>query len=518
MTSRNSKPVRWWPLVVVVVLCGGALAYVNLTDRGDQQGDVMASMGILLAGIALSLLWLLAFSRLRWKLRLGIFALLAIVGIGVGSQLEVDGVSGNLVPILKWRGGDNVVSISSESAASVEIESSDLQEILDTNGYSQFLGPQRNAKVSGLELARDWETQPPEQIWRKPIGEAWSGFSTQGRYAFTQDQDGDEERVVCYDLLTGDIIWEHRDLTRYDNGIGGVGPRATPTITEDRVYALGATGVLNCLGLESGTLIWSRNILDENGAALPDWGVAGSPLISGENVIVSAGGPDGRSLVAYDRLSGELVWSGGSDAAHWSSPMLYEIAGLEQILIFNANGVTAHDVTDGRVLWTYPWKPDHPHVSIPVLLPNDRVLISSGYGNGSALFQVTRGADGVFTSELVWKSLHLKAKFTNVVYKDGYIYGLDDGVFVCVNAETGKRVWKKGRYGHGQIILVGDVLLVTAEQGDIALVEAVPDEYRELARFSAFDGKSWNPPALVGPYLLLRNHKEAACYRLPVIK
>jgi len=232
-------------------------------------------------------------------------------------------------------------------------------------------------------------------------------------------------------------------------------------------------------------------------------------------VVVSAGGPNGRSLVAYDRTSGEFVWGGGEDKAGFSSPTLVTMAGVEQILIFNNNKLVSHEPKSGRVLWSQPWDQVE-CVANPLPLPGDRVLASTGYGIGARLYQVKASPDGVLSSDIVWESRRLKAKFANMVYRDGFVYGLDDGVLVCLDPEDGQRRWKHGRYGHGQLILVDDVLLVTTETGDVVLVAARPDRHEELARMAVFDDKSWNPPALAAPYLLVRTEKEAACYVLPL--
>ena len=232
--------------------------------------------------------------------------------------------------------------------------------------------------------------------------------------------------------------------------------------------------------------------------------------------MVSAGGRNNRSLVAYRAATGDFVWGAGTDGAGYSSPCLVTLAGVAQILIFNSGGVSAHDPASGTNLWKYHWPGGHPHVSTPIAIPDDRLLVSSGYGVGSELLRIQRDSNGALSASRIWKSSRLKAKFTNLVYRDGFIYGLDDGTMVCLDASSGAQKWKEGRYGHGQEILVGDVLLVTAESGEVILLDPNPQESRELTRFSALKGKTWNPPALAGQYLLVRNDKESACYRLPL--
>jgi outer membrane protein assembly factor BamB len=307
----------------------------------------------------------------------------------------------------------------------------------------------------------------------------------------------------------------HTDEVRWDDPLGGPGPRATPTIADSRVYSLGGTGVLNVLDLQSGELVWSRNVVEENGAKAPTYGVSSSPLIVGDAVVIAAGGPDGRSLVAYHRETGEELWSGGDDPAAYSSPVLARLAGRSTILLLSDDNVVGHDAADGTVLLSYPWLPTE-KVSQILLLPGERLFVSSGYGVGAKLLGLRASDSEGLEVELVWESRAMKAKFTNVVHRDGYLYGLDDGILACVDASNGERMWKGGRYGHGQVILVHDLLLVLAEDGRVALVEADPGAHRELGSFAALKGKTWNHPALAGGLLVVRNDREAACYELPL--
>ena len=319
---------------------------------------------------------------------------------------------------------------------------------------------------------------------------------------------GDEEE----DARTGRTLWANTEIEHtaaYCSPVvvecGGV--RQLLTMTQKSVLGV---------DVKTGKLLWSKDILRDNNAKNNEWGMSSSPLVVDDLVVVSAGGRDNRSLVAYHAGTGELVWGSGGDGAGYSSPCLVNLAGVAQILIFNSGGVAAHDPATGTNLWKYRWPGGHPHVAMPVVIPGERLLVSSGYGVGSELVQIQKGSAGAFSAGRVWKSSRLKAKFTNLVYRDGFVYGLDDGIMVCLDASNGERRWKEGRYGHGQEILVGDVLLVTAESGEVILLDPSPQASRELTRFAALKGKMWNPPALAGQYLLVRNEKEAACYRLPV--
>ena len=481
-----------------------ALLLIWSPESLHRQQQVMRTMGIIMLAVILALLWLLFASRLTWGQRLRYFGgIVFAIALGIGF-FRIKGLSGDFVPVFEWRW-------NAEGEAAVA-EGRDATG-LDARDWPQFLGPERDNRLRGVHLEPDWTRHPPREIWRRPVGAAWSSFAVVDGRAITQEQHGPEEQVVCYDLATGRKLWQHADSTRYESAIAGVGPRATPTIAVDRVFTLGATGILNCLDLGTGAQIWSRDILADNRAEANVWGISCSPLVLDTLVVVSAGGPDERSLVAYHRQTGAFVWGGGSDRAGYSSPRLVTLAGREQILIFNSHSVVAHDPHSGVPLWRQPWDQVQ-CVANPLPLPENRVLVSTGYGIGARLYHVNAAPGGGLTSNIVWKSPRLKAKFANMVYRDGFVYGLDDGVLVCLDPQNGKRLWKRGRYGHGQLILIGDVLLIMSESGDVVLVEARPDRHVELARMTAFAGKTWNPPSFAAPYLLVRTDSEAVCYEL----
>ncbi len=510
MSTRQK--LRWWPAAGVLLLFVGFLVWSWGIKDQSRQDSVIQTLGAAFLVLVLLLLWFLLASRAPWKWRVAALAIAIIGGFAAPRLLTVTGVSGDLVPIIGLKSAGDAPA---GAAGTGEIRASGRLTAAARGDYPQFLGPQRNASVAGVRLARDWKASPPREIWRRDVGPAWSGFAIQAGWAVTQEQHGDEEQVVAYELATGHVLWRHADATRYETTIGGIGPRATPTIADGSVFALGAGGILNALDLESGALVWSRNLLEEHGASNRDWGKSCSPLVVDNLVVASAGGPDNQSLVAYDRLSGELAWAAGTDTSSYSSPVLVTLAGREQILIRNQHSITAHDPATGAVLWSEDWPGETPNVAVPLVLGDDRVLVSSGYGIGSKLYRVEE-RDGEFETTVLWSSPRMKAKFTNLVEHDGYVYGLDDGVLVCLDPTTGERCWKKGRYGHGQVILAEDLLLVTTEKGEVILIEPNPEEHRVLGSMAPFEGKTWNPPALAGSLLLLRTDTEAVLYELPV--
>ncbi len=502
MTSTK-KPIRWWPIFSIAGLALLGIGLIWFMDADHRQDEIIKTIMVLLLTVILAVLWLLCFSRLAWRVKLVAAAVLILGGVACGSLFQFDGFSGDLVPKFKLR-WDKKTAEPTVSNPSERVPESYQMD------YPQFLGPNRNAVITNVKLKRNWEEHPPTLVWRKPVGAGWSGFAVAGNFAITQEQEGDWEKVVCYDLHTGDIKWSHRDRARYDTALAGLGPRATPTIDKSKVYTLGSTGILNCLELNTGQPLWSKNVFEAHGAGTPPWGVSSSPLVLNDIVVVSAGG-----AVAYHTETGEVAWIGHRTRTGYSSPFVTTLAGTEQIILFNQGLVTAHEPATGELLWKQPW-PRAECVAQPMPLSGDQLLVSTGYGVGAKLFQVTRNPTADFNVSLIWETIYLKAKFTTIIYHAGYLYGLDDGIFACVKLADGTRQWKRGRYGHGQTLLVSDVLLVLTESGEVVLLEPTPESHRELARFRALTGHTtWNTPALAGSYLLVRNNREAACYQLP---
>jgi outer membrane protein assembly factor BamB len=398
--------------------------------------------------------------------------------------------------------------------------------------FHEFLGPGRRAWIDDPGLAADWSAQPPKLLWKQPIGAGWCAFSAVNGYAVTMEQRGNEEWISCYEIATGKAVWGHSVVARHQNALGGIGPRATPTVAGGRVYAIGATGILRCLEGASGNVVWSHELLKIYGLSQAEsevevmWGYAGSPLVVDGLVVVPAGGKTGaggrgpKSLVAFRADDGTKAWEAGTDQISYASPIVATLAGRRQIVSVNEKTTTGHDIETGQQLWKESWPGDsssNASSSQPVPLPGDRLLFSKGYGGGAKLLElVTAGSGSEPAIRTIWEDPRLlTTKFTNVTVVGGHAYGLSDGILECVDLETGKRQWKKGRYGHGQVLGVGRRILIQAEDGRIALVEANPDNFVELTSFQAIEGKTWNNPCLYGKLLLVRNGEQAACYELP---
>lgn len=475
----------------------------------------LISAVIVLATVGL-FVWFVRFSgfdaAVRRRGALGFIAAIILAAAAIKLTTRVQGViNGVGVPKLVWRWSPRVGSelplVAVENHATLDLTQTTPQD------SPEFLGPGRRNAVEGIGLARDW-SHAPRLLWRQSIGAGWSSFAAVGPWAVTQEQRGDRELVVCYEIATGKPQWVHADdHTRFVDSQGGDGPRATPTISSGRVFAMGATGILNCLDGSNGKVIWARHVIDEASQNLT-YGKSCSPLIVDDKVVVT-GGRRGPSLVAYGAMDGTPAWSNGSESPGYASPILTTLAGVRQIVTVNAHSVTAHDPADGHVLWRFDWPGSMPKNIQPIPLEGDRLLISAGYGLGTTLLKV-KATGGALSVNTVWTSHHLKPKLTNNVVRGNYVYGLDDpGVLTCLDLSTGKRMWRDGSYGFGQLLLVDDLLLVQCESGDVALVDPSPDALHEIARFEALQSRTWSSPALAGHRLLVRNDQEAACFELP---
>ncbi len=376
-----------------------------------------------------------------------------------------------------------------------------------------FRGPTRDGIVRGAQIETDWSRKPPVEMWRRPVGPGWSSFAVRGDRTFTQEQRGDDEVVSSYNLKTGAPVWRHRDAVRFWESNGGAGPRATPTVSNGRVYTHGATGIVNALDADTGAVVWSRNAAVDTHVEVPGWGFASSPLVVNDIVIVAASG----RLAAYDVATGHPRWFGPAGGGGYSSPHFATIDGIPQILLLRGASTISIAPADGRLLWEHRWQPS---VSIvqPGVAANGDVLITAGDamgGIGIRRIAVAHSAGGWKVEER-WTSTALKPYFNDFVVHKGHAFGFDGSILACIDLENGERKWKGGRYGHGQLVLLPgqDLLLVASEEGELALVKATPDQFTELARFKAIEGKTWNHPVIVGTVLLVRNGEEMAAFRL----
>jgi outer membrane protein assembly factor BamB len=504
----------------------------------DPTWPVILSWCISIATAVLGVSWWLFRSPLPWKRRLSGVAAVAAAWFAC---FRFAGFTGDLSAHFDYRwqkpaenaaaeywtsqhGRSPIVGGTLGSVADPARNQDDLP--ITANDWPQFEGPQRDGIARGVRLPSDWEERPPQELWRHPVGAGWSSFAIVGDYAFTQEQRGKDEGTVCYDVQTGQQIWEYLEPhQRYENSLAGVGPRATPTVAGSRVYVTTANGILNSLDARTGHIIWQQATAIEAHIHRLSFGMSDSPLVYDNLVVVNPGGPrakmngtetSGRALIAYDRLTGKEIWASGDYQAGYASPVLATLAGVRQVVLFDGVGVGGYDAATGKELWRSPEWTNQFNINIaqPIVLPDDSIFLSSGYGTGSIRLDVKKsGSKWSVTTR--WTAVNkFKLKFNTGVVRDGFVYGLDEGILACLDLSTGKELWKSGRHKYGQVLLTENALLVVSEDGDVVLVDVSPKGGREIARFHALDGKTWNHPAISGNRLFVRNGEEAACYDL----
>ena len=510
----RSPSIRWWPAIILLLGFAVAMCVVwGVVDQPRQSSNIATAV-ISIITLALLSLWWLLFSRIKLSLRFVSFAVVLGLGFVISRQLEVVGVSGDLVPILGWR-QDQAPATEDLKATVTEGAVQDISEptLLETMDFPQFLGPTRDTQIALSVRDKINVEREPEKLWQVNMGGGWSGFVVQGGRAVTQQQRQDQEVVSCFDLGSGQVLWESTYQAAYESVIAGDGPRSTPTIANGKVLCMGSTGELSCLDLVTGQLLWRHHVVNDNGATIPEWGFSPSPLVVDDEVIVPAGEKGSAGLVAYNLEDGSQLRAYPYVKSSYSSPIMAKLGETSQIIYFFEGGLAGFDRNKPELLWKMEWGSAYPDVAVPILLSDERLFISSGYGVGCALVGLQKEPDA-WQAKVAWKGRSMKAKFSNMSQRDGYIYGLDDGIMACIELEKGRRQWKEGRFGHGQILMFQDAMLVTAEDGRIIWMEINPDEPKILQQWQALEGKSWNPPCVAWPYLLIRNDQQAICYRL----
>ncbi|MBL8215645.1 MAG: PQQ-like beta-propeller repeat protein [Bryobacterales bacterium] len=519
--SRAPKLERWGGLLLMIAVAVLTRPFLDPSIAGGMMGLLFPIYLIPILSLAL-VLWAAATRGLMPTARRVALLSTVLLACGGFTVLRTEGMTGQSRSEFVWRWSPTkeqllarIVLPPPPPAATPAVETPAVAPAPapvvtpPPAEWPGFRGPNRDSIVPGTAIATDWSNRKPAELWRKPIGPGWSSFAVAGDRLYTQEQRGEEEIVSCYDANTGEPIWIHRDQARFWESNAGAGPRGTPTLHEGRVYAFGATGILNALDAKTGARIWFRNVANDTETKIPGWGFSSSPLVVEDTVIVAAGG----QLAAYDRMNGKPRWQGPKSGSGYSSPHLYTAGGSTQVVLQSSQAIHAVDPRDGRLLWRHEWPPNGPIVQ-PAVLDKD-LLITGGDGTGMQRLALSQTAND-WKIEQRWTTMGLKPNFNDYVAHNNHVYGFDNSILACIDANDGQRKWKGGRYGQGQLLLLRDqnLLLVLSEEGEIALVKAEPDAFSEVARMPVLDGKTWNHPVLVGDRLYIRNGSEMAALRL----
>jgi outer membrane protein assembly factor BamB len=436
---------------------------------------------------------------------------------------RTEGLSGEGRWQLKWRWSRTAEeqafanwSASSAKPSTTPTEGTATSATLHaTDGdWPEFRGPKRDGAIRGVRIGTDWAKSPPKLLWKERVGPAWSSMTVVADRVFTQEQRGAAEAVVARDAASGREVWAHANAVRFTESMSGVGPRATPTFADGRLYTLGATGMLNCLDAATGAKIWSRDLIADAGAKVPIWGFASSPLVTDGKIIVFAGGPGENGLLAYDASTGTPAWKVAAGTNCYSSAEIADVAGERVVLFWGETTVVAVDPKTGAKRGQYDVGGQWGTLQPQVLGGGDTIVLVSD--SASTAIRVKRDGDK-WATESLWKSSLFRPQFNDFVVNDGYAYGLIGGNACCIDLATGKQKWRKGRYGYGQLALLADqgLLVIASESGEVALVAAKPERHEELARIEAVSGKTWAHPTIAHGRLYVRSDEEMACFELP---
>lgn len=536
-TKTSTTPFRTYMGIGVVPILGSlALVLWWLFSRTVPVRQRLAGLGLAAAACALpvlvsrpfaifllvyvlpSLTTLLAIAlvvtlRCTWPERRRILLMTMAFCAVFFCFTRVAGVDGNMAPLISWRwaGPPELAG----DAAGVGNKTATVAQVPEPEDWPAFRGARRDNRNMVSRFGVDWAATPPRELWRRPVGLGWSSFTVIGDYCFTQEQRGPEETVACYETATGNEVWSNRIPERFDDVMGS-GPRATPAFDKGKLYTQGATGILQCIDAATGASLWKRDIKEDAGMGVPQWGFSSSPLVAGDLVVVYAGAGGGKSVLAYKKDSGEPAWTAGQGTNGYSSPHWAEVALSPQILQISNRGIEAFEPATGKVLWEDVWDiKNNPRVTQPYMVDFYTLIAGTGQGKGARLLKVVKEGE-TFVPKILWTSKDFRPYFNDYVFHDGYLYGFDGNRLACLDAATGFLRWTGDRLG-GQILLLNaiDMLLLLTEEGEVLLVSAYPSEVQVKGRVKALDSKTWNHPVVSHGKLFVRNDREAVCYELP---
>jgi outer membrane protein assembly factor BamB len=517
-----SRRISWSERLVAVsvAIAGGTAAVLASMNTMGALGAIFFGLPLL---FTIWIVWLLVSRPFSARVRrVGLVAAILLVWASI-SLVRVDGLDGHMIADVHWRWTPTdeqlyLDELAGQEKATAATLAAGEPLALAPGDWPGFRGPGFLGEQEHEPIATNWTDAPPKPLWERRVGPAWSSFVVIGDRLYTQEQRGNVEATLCLDAATGKEIWAHTDRARFWDGQAGAGPRGTPTFDEGRLYTYGATGLLDCLDAASGKLIWTRDVVADTAAPLPMWGFSSSPLVANGLVVVYAGGPNDKGLVAYRADSGEPAWNVATGPNSYSSAQLVEFADQPQVVLLSDLGVVSVAADSGKPLWRFEadgqgiWR-----VVQPRQVGDDRLLVGSEDLGLTALRVAHSGEAWSATKD--WATNAMRPAFNDFVVLDGVAYGLDKGYFCAIDLSSGKRLWKSGRagnYGYGQLLLLRpqNVIVVLSERGEVALVSANPDRFEELGRFAAVEGKTWNHPVVAHGRLYVRNDTQMKAYSL----
>lgn len=566
MSQENEVRPRMWPAVVIAVV--GVAVELGFKQWGSTNFDsVKGNAATPLVMTIVALLWWLVFSKVPWRDRFIGLALFLVAGaavlfsqggdrykggiflagalpfltagsilvltlaavfpwpvrrvlaagylavcVVVFSMMHVVTVASDFTAVTQWRWEQHAASGAAPTTAAVH-GTAQVPAQAGANDWPGFRGPNRDASVPGT-FATNWST-PPKQLWKRPVGAGHSSMAVVGDYLFTLEQQGGDELVSCYSAKTGEPVWTNAVKAKHDDAMGGEGPRSTPTFANGKIYAQSAGGLLQCLDASTGTVVWKQEMTTKDAPNPPMYGFSSSPLVLGDLVIAYADGAGRHDLVAFNAATGAEVWSAAKGTGGYSSPQLFTLEGVPQVLLLNSVGLQSFTPDKGTQLWQYEFKQKQfPRCVQPLHDGKGGFALGLTTDFGSKLARVTKSGD-TWTAKEEWSNEKHRPYFNDDVGHKGAMYGFDGNRLCCVELATGETKWQGTRYG-GQVMILPDMdlVLVLTEKGRVQLVKADPAAFTEVSGFDAITGKTWNHPAIANGKIYVRNSEEMACYDL----
>jgi outer membrane protein assembly factor BamB len=393
--------------------------------------------------------------------------------------------------------------------------------------WPQWRGVHRDGVVKWLGLLADWPRTGPERLWRADGGESYSSFAVLGGRVYTLLSSNNQEQVVCWNAATGEEIWRQGYDRPNANIEYGNWPRSTPTLDGDRIYTVGPSGRFQCRMSADGHLLWEHDLVQQYGGRVPRWGIASSPLVDGNLVIVTPGGADGHSVAAFDKGTGREVWTALNDPPGYSSPIAITVGGERQVVVFTGDSLVGLKADKGLERWRYPWPTEFQvNAATPLEFtakvngrPEQFLFITSGYTQGCALLNVTTEGPTGCVVRLVYQSNELCSHFSSPVRYRDHVYGFNETVLTCMDLRTGEVRWKKRGFQKGSLLLAEEpngsaMLVVLGEEGNLALFAATPEDRPEIAKARPLRRRCWPQPVLAEGRLYIRDEEQILCLKL----
>jgi outer membrane protein assembly factor BamB len=378
--------------------------------------------------------------------------------------------------------------------------------------WPQWRGPRRDGVSAERGLLKAWPESGPPLAWKATgAGQGYSSFAVAGGRLYTLGAREDREHVIAFDVASGKRVWDAPHGQRFSNDRGD-GPRGTPTVDGTRVYAFGASGDLTALEAASGKVAWTVNVIRDFGGQNITWGLSESPLIVGDRIIVSPGGP-GSSVVALNKADGKLIWKTEADRAGYSSAVLHELGGISEAIVFTGQRALGINIANGRLLWSYDRVANRvANIATPIVR-GDHVFLSSDYGTGAALLRLTAAGGGI-TAQEVYFTREMRNHHASSVLVGDHLYGFSSAILTAMRFDNGEVAWRDRSVGKGSLVHADDRLYLFSERGVVALAEASPEAYKEHGRFSLETGSlpTWSHPVVSNGKLFLRDQDTIYAY------